>query len=123
MENPSTQPGMLEQSCDGPTLTLTAAEIASLFPATQILRTHRASWSQQAREGQAGEEEESTVRKMLPLERCCNKDKMLQMSTGYHRIPEKPHSFSAAEPFIHKLVFLPSVFRLLQIISVLPELH
>lgn len=51
----------------------------------------------------------NTVRKMLPLERCCNKDKMLQMSTGYHRIPEKPHSFSAAELFIHKIVFLSHI--------------
>lgn len=60
----------------------------------------------------------SIVRKMLPLERCCNrdplerccnKDKMLQMSTGYHRIPEKPHSFSAAGLFIHKIVFLPYI--------------
>lgn len=51
------------------------------------------------------------VSKMLPLERCCNRcdneDTMLQMSTGYHGILEKLHSFSAAELFIHKIVFLP----------------
>jgi len=51
------------------------------------------------------------VSKMLPLERCRNRrdseDTMFQMSTGYHRILEKLHSFSAEELFIHKIVFLP----------------
>lgn len=51
------------------------------------------------------------VSKMLPLERCrnChdNDDMIFQMSTGYHGTLEKLHSFSAAELFIHKIVFLP----------------
>lgn len=111
MEKPSTQPGMQEQSYDGLSLTSTAAEIASLFPAVPL--QHK-SWGHTEQAGVSRQEKDilgrefmgNTARKMLPLERCCNKDKMLQMSTGYHRIPEKPHSFSAAELFIHKIVFI-----------------